>query len=128
MNARHPLSFITADPEVDAAEHGDYVQAAQDAYEAMLAEAEECAPIILLDQMRALKQPSEWFKDSVPARGLRSFDDLLCEAMGEDDATNNAVAELLASTAALQVHKALAEYVGRKYAMDIYEGAQAPRH
>lgn len=127
MNARHPLSYITADPAVGATFLEDARQAEQDAYEAMLAEALDCAPVILLAQLQGLKKPSDWFKPLVNARGLRSFDDLLCEAIGEDDATSNAIAELLISAAALQVHKALAEYAGRKYAMDIYEGREA-RH
>lgn len=128
MNARHPLSFITADPAVGAAFLEDARQAEQDAHEAMLSEALDCAPVILLAQLQGLKKPSDWFKPLVNARGLRSFDDLLCEAMGEDDATNNAVGELMIGEATvLQVHKALAEYAGRKYAMDIYEGREA-RH
>jgi hypothetical protein len=125
MNARHPLSFITADPAVGATCLEDARQADQELHEAMLVEAEDQAPLILLAQLQALKNPSDWFKDMVNARGLRSFDDLLCEAIGEDNATNNAIAELLISAAALPLHKALAEYAGRKYAMDIYEGSEA---
>lgn len=121
--------FLTCDPTADAESDFDEAFAEQEAHEAMLAEAEDQAPLILLAQLQGLKKPSDWFKPLVNARGLRSFDDLLCEAMGEDDATNNAVGELMIGEATvLQMHKALAEYAGRKYAMDIYEGAEAPRH
>ena len=125
MNARHPvLSFYTADPVADAARYEDACDAEQNAHEALLAEALNCAPAILLAQMQALKKPSDWFKNTVNARGLRSFDDLLCEAMGEDDATNSAVGELMIGAASVQeVHKAVAEFAGHKYALDIYLGA-----
>lgn len=118
---------ISCEPARDAERHFDPAFAEQRAYEAKLSEAIKHAPRILRAQLQALKRPSDWFKDMVNARGLRSFDDLLCEAIGEDDATNNAIAELLISAAALQVQEAVIAFAASKYPMDIYEGATA-RH
>ena len=128
MNARHPLSYITADPVVGATDLDDDREAEQDAYEAMLAEAEQQAPLIVLAQLQALKQPGDWFKACIAAGGLQSPDELLCEAINEDDATKDRIAELMNSPAALEVHKAMAEFSGRKRALAIFQENAESRH
>lgn len=128
MNARHPLSYITPDPVVGATSLDDDRQADQDAHEAMLAEAEQQAPLIVLAQLQALKQPGDWFKTCIAAGGLHSPDELMCEAANEDDATKDRIAELMTSPAALEVYKAMAEFAGRKRAMAIYTEQIEGRH
>ncbi|MBS7778508.1 hypothetical protein [Acidovorax sp. CCYZU-2555] len=57
MNSRHPLWYITADPVVGATDFDDDREAEQEAHEAMLAEAEQQAPLIVLAQLQRLEQP-----------------------------------------------------------------------
>lgn len=120
MNARHPLSYITADPVVGATCLEDDREAEQDAYEAMLAEAEQQAPLIVLAQLQALKQPSDWLRPSVSAGGLSSPDEIFCHAIQHDDASRDAYAELMTGPAAQRLRQAMAEWFGRKHAMAIY--------
>lgn len=120
MNARHPLSYITADPVVGATDLDDDREAEQDAYEAMLAEAEQQAPLIVLAQLQALKQPGDWFKPSISAGALSSPDEIFCDAIQHDDASRDAYAELMTSPAAQRLRQAMAEWFGRKHAMAIY--------
>lgn len=129
MNARIPLHvYATADPAADAAHFHDDRQAEQDAREAMLAEAEQQAPLIMLAQLRGLKQPGDWFRPTLSAGGLKSPDELLCEALNKDDATKSLIAELMTGPAALEVQKAMAEFAGREYAMAIYTEQIEARH
>lgn len=121
MNARHPvLSLFTADPVADAARYEDAREAEDAAYEAMLAEAEQQAPLIVLAQLQAIKQPGAWFAPYLCAGVPRSADEILCDAIEENDEAKNAFAELMVSPAAQQLRQAMAEFIGRKYAMDIY--------
>lgn len=129
MNARIPLHvYATADPAADAAHFHDDRQAEQDAYEAMLAEAKQLAPMIVLARLMAVKKPAEWFRAHISAGGLYSPDELLCEAVNEDDATKDRIAELMTSPAALDALKSAAEFIGRKRAMAIYTEQIEERH
>lgn len=120
MNARHPLSYITADPVVGATDFDDDREAEQDAYEAMLAEAEQQAPLIVLAQLQTLKQPGDWLRPSISAGGLSSPDEIFCDAIQHDDACRDAYAELMTTPAAQRLRQAMAEWFGRKHAMAIY--------
>lgn len=128
MNARHPLSFITADPDVDAAEHGDYMQAEQDAYKAMLAEAEQQAPLIVLGHLQALQQPGDWFKASICTGVLWSPDEMLSWGIEKDDDLKDALAELMTGPAAAKVRELMAKQYGRDYALDIVLAHKEARH
>ena len=127
MNARHPLSFITADPVVGATDLDDDREAEQDAYEAMLAEAEQQAPLIVLGQLQALKQAGDWFKPAICTGTLWSPDEIFCEAVEHDDESRDAFAEQMASPAAQQLRQAMAEWFGRKYAMALYVEQPQPQ-
>jgi len=120
MNARHPLSYITADPVVGATGLDDDRQADQDAHEAMLAEAEQHAPLIVLAQLHAIKRPGDWFEPSICTGALSSPDEVFCEAVEQDDDSRNAYAELMASPPAQRLRQAMAEWFGRKHALAIY--------
>ncbi|WP_249728959.1 hypothetical protein [Acidovorax sp. CCYZU-2555] len=120
MNARHPLSYITADPVVGATDFDDDREAEQDAHEAMLAEAEQQTPLIVLAQLQALKQPGDWLRPSISAGALSSPDEILCDAIQHDDASRDAYAELMTSPAAQRLRQSMAEWFGRKHAMAIY--------
>lgn len=120
MNARHPLSYITADPVVGATDLDDDREAEQDAHEALLAEAEQQAPLIVLAQIQALKQPGDWLRPGISAGGLSSPDEVFCDAIQHDDASRDAYAELMTSPAAQSLRQAMAEWFGRKHAMAIY--------
>lgn len=129
MNARIPLHvYATADPAADAAHFHDDRQAEQDAHEAMLAEAEQQAPMIVLARLMAVKKPGDWFRAHISAGGLYSPDELLCEAVNEDDATKDRIAELMTSPAALDALKSVAEFIGRKRALAIFQESAEERH
>lgn len=128
MSARHPLSYITADPVVGATRLDDDRDAEDAAHEAELALAELEAPLIVLAQLQALKTPGDWFRQCLAAGGLYSPDELLCEAVNEDDDTKDRIAELMTSPAVIEVHKAMAAFAARKRALAIYQEHTEARH
>lgn len=120
MNAPHPLFHLRSSNPSDDAVRQDERQADQELHEALLKIAEQEAPLIVLAQLQAIKQPGAWFAPYLCAGVPRSADEILCDAIEENDEAKNAFAELMVSPAAQQLRQAMAEFIGRKYAMDIY--------
>lgn len=129
MNARHPLSYITADPVVGATRFDDDREAEDAAYEAMLVEAEDCAPAILQAQLDGLK-PGDWFKSGICLGAMWSPDDMASWGIEKNDELKDAVAELMTCTApeAAKVRQLMAKLFGKDYAMDIYLARTQERH
>ena len=74
----------------------------------MLAEAEQQAPLIVLAQLQALKQPGGWLRPGISADGLSSPDEIFCDAIQHDDASRDAYAELMTGPAAQRLRQAMA--------------------
>lgn len=117
--------FMTCEPTANAERWEDNRQAEQDADEAMLTEAEQEAPLIVLAQLQTIKRPGDWFKPSICTGALSSPDEIFCDAVEHDDNSRDAFAELMASPAAQQLRQAMAEWFGRKHALAIYQESSA---
>ena len=112
--------LMTASPAADAERWEDARQALQDADEAMLAEAEQQAPLIVLAQLQAISRPCEWLEESISTGALWSPDEILANAIEQDDDSRSAYAELMTGPAAQRLRHAMAEWFGRKYALAIF--------
>ena len=115
MNARIPVySGPTADPAADAARWEDD----QDLTDAKREQAEREAPGIVLKQLLHPK-PGHWFDFHICAGAMYSPDEILADAVAEDDNTRDALAELMASPAALKLKECMAKFFVKDRAVDI---------
>lgn len=115
MNARHPGYFgPTSNPCADAARWED-----EQEHRAATAESREIeAGRIVLAEVEAVK-PSEWSKYTISAARMFSADELLVNAVEEDDDTATAFAELMTSDAAKKVRELMAMHHAKSYWRDI---------
>lgn len=115
MNARQPIFYRqTANPCADA----ECWENEQE-HRAATAEAREIeAGRIVLAEVETVK-PSEWSKYTISAARMFSADELLLNAIEEDDDTATAFAELMTSDAAKKVRGLMAMHHAKKFWRDI---------
>ena len=116
MNARLPI-YIGPGPNPCAdAECWNDVQEVSDE---QAQEIERIAASLILAQLQD-PSPGHWFKFHICAGAMFSPDEILAQAVDEDDDTRDAYAELMASPAVLKLKHAMAAWFSRENAQEIY--------
>lgn len=127
--------FLTESPTADAERYYNEAfaqqaadQAAQEQERRELKEAERLAPAVVLQDLQAIKMPGDWFTPCLIAGGYETPDEILWEAIQEDDKCKDLYAEWMTSPAALELQQAIAKWRGKKLARSILLERGKARH
>lgn len=126
---------ITCNPARDAERHFDPAfaqqaadQAAQEKERRELEIAERMAPAVVLQDLQAIKKPGDWFESGLIAGSYETPDEILWEAIQNDDRCKQLYAEWMISQAALELQQAISNWRGKKLARAIMTDREKVRH
>lgn len=117
---KHALKYTgpTPNPELDAAQHDDDLEAACD----MQDTAARNAPGIVLQQLKAIKKPKDWW-DKYTFHGGNSAEDILQNGMSVDDDIADRYSEFMIDAtpeAREKLLEAMAAWFATLYSLEIY--------